>query len=632
MKPAVILSLIASVLGLQGAEAPQVPISTPGVGQVLATLKPGHPRLLMTLEDFARLRGQVATNAVLKPWYQRVVRNADALLRQAPAKYEIPDGLRLLATSRRVVDRVYTLALVYRLSGDKKYAERAGQELAAAAAFPDWNPRHFLDTAEMTHAFAVGYDWLYDVWTPEQRAVWREAMVEKGIKVAIECHRGVAPQRVASFWVKARHNWNQVCNGGIGMGALALADERPELASEFLAAALKSIQLAMVEYGPDGAWGEGPGYWGYATSYNVDFLAGLESALGTDFGLSTIAGFSEAGSFPIFAQGPTGKSFAYADAHEGRINAPCLFWLARKFHRPDYAAFQLKATSGSPLDMVWYDPQFDVSAAKSAPLDKYFRGPEVVTLRSAWADPSAVFVAFKAGDNKANHSHLDLGTFTLDAMGTRWATDLGSDDYNMPAYFGNQRWTYYRLRAEGHNTLVLNPGQEADQDPKAAARVIQFQTSPRRAFGIADLTPAYARQASQVRRGVALLERNQVLVQDEVRFRQPGDFWWFLHTEARVELEANGQSAVLSQDAKKMRVQILSPTEARFTVMDARPLPTSPDPSMQAKNNRVRKLAVHLTPLAETRLAIVFSPITSDSRASAELPKVTPLSMWTANP
>ena len=34
-----------------------------------------------------------------------------------------------------------------------------------------------------------------------------------------------------------------------------------------------------VEYGPDGAWAEGPGYWRYATQYNVVFLAALETAL-----------------------------------------------------------------------------------------------------------------------------------------------------------------------------------------------------------------------------------------------------------------------------------------------------------------------------------------------------------------
>ena len=45
-----------------------------------------------------------------------------------------------------------------------------------------------------------------------------------------------------------------------------------------------SIVLAMKTFGPDGGWPEGPGYWNYATAYNIFYLAALETALGTDFG------------------------------------------------------------------------------------------------------------------------------------------------------------------------------------------------------------------------------------------------------------------------------------------------------------------------------------------------------------
>src|SRR6185369_15727008 len=114
------------------------------------------------------------------------------------------------------LNRIYTLALLYRLEGNQQYAERAWQELRAAADFKDWNPRHFLDTAEMTHAFAVGYDWLYEVWTPEQRASLRNAIVDKGLEPALRCYRGTASY---PEFPTMRHNWNQVCNGGIGMGA-----------------------------------------------------------------------------------------------------------------------------------------------------------------------------------------------------------------------------------------------------------------------------------------------------------------------------------------------------------------------------------------------------------------------------
>ena len=67
----------------------------------------------------------------------------------------------------------------------------------------------------------------------------------------------------------------------------------PDLAAEIVGAAVPSLKLAMAEFAPDGAWGEGPGYWAYATSYNVVMIAALESALGSDFGLPQAPGFSE---------------------------------------------------------------------------------------------------------------------------------------------------------------------------------------------------------------------------------------------------------------------------------------------------------------------------------------------------
>jgi hypothetical protein len=48
----------------------------------------------------------------------------------------------------------------------------------------------------------------------------------------------------------------------------------------------------------------------------------MQTALGDDFGLSKIDGFSQAGMFPIYIQGPLGKTFNYADAHEGGLSAP----------------------------------------------------------------------------------------------------------------------------------------------------------------------------------------------------------------------------------------------------------------------------------------------------------------------
>jgi hypothetical protein len=597
------MGLVSSAPAAPRASEFQPPVNIPPAAQILATLRKEHPRLLAHADEFARLRQRVAAEPQLGQWLEAIRRQGERILKEAPSRYEIPDGLRLLGTSRRVLGRVQTLGLLYRLDGDRRWADRAWTELEAAAQFKDWNPRHFLDTAEMTHAFALGYDWFYEAWTDAQRATLRQAMVEKGLKLALQVleeNRG---------WAAARHNWNQVCNGGISMGALALAEVEPDLAGRCLHLALRSLQRPMLEFAPDGAWAEGPGYWNYATTYNVVILAALQTALGTDFGLPNIAGFAEAGMFPIYATGPLDRTFNYADAHEGTIRAPHLFWLARQFNRPLYAWYQRQHAAPHPLDLLWFDPRGEQPAAGTLPLDKYFRHAEVVTLRSGWAERDALFVGFKAGDNKANHSHLDLGSFVLDARGVRWALDLGSDDYNLPGYFGKQRWTYYRLRAEGHNTLVLNPGQEPDQDPAAATRVTRFESKPDRAFAVADLTPAYAKHARRVERGVALLNRRQVLVQDELQADAPADVWWFLHTGAKAQVGADGTTATLTQGSARLEARILAPANARFEVRPPTPLPGAPKPEKQADNRGVRKLAIHLPAARDLRLAVLLTPL-----------------------
>lgn len=614
--------LISGALGGGRAQAAEVgatnALPIPSGEAMLARVRPGHPRLLASSNEFVRLRERAGTDGRLQAWQRKLRDEAEGLLGQAPSRYEIPDGLRLLSVSRRVLHRTQLLGLLHRLDGGRRWRDRLWEELSAAAAFPDWNPRHFLDTAEMTHAFALGYDWLFDAWSAGQREVLRAAMVEKGLKPALEVHRKKAG------WSRARHNWNQVCNGGIGMGALALAEVEPALAGELLPAVLLSVQLPMAEFAPDGAWAEGPGYWNYATTYNVVLLAALETALGTDFGLGALPGFAEAGSFPLYLMGPLDRTFNYADGGDGAIRAPHLFWMARRFQRPAYAAYQARVASPEPLDLLWYDAGLG-AAVNPLPLDKHFRGADIMTFRSAWDDRQAFFVGFKAGDNKANHSHLDLGSFVLDALGYRWAMDLGAENYNLPGYFGGARWTYYRLRAEGQNTLVLNPGPGPDQDPKAAARVERFESTPARAVAVVDLTPAYARHARSVRRGVALLDRTRLMVQDEVRADAPVDAWWFMHTPARIRLSEDGRSAELQQGEAVMRAKLLSPAGARFEDRPATPLPGTPGPEGQNPNRNVRKLTVHVPGARELRLTVMLSP---EAQAAGSPPMVRGLDEW----
>ena len=145
-------------------------------------------------------------------------------------------------------------------------------------------------------------------------------------------------------------------------------------------------------------------------------------------------------------------------------------------------------------------------------------------------------------------------------------------------------------------------------------------------MALADLTPAYGDRATRVQRGVALVDRRYVLVQDELDARK-ADVWWFMHTPAAVTLEADGRSATLSQGGVKLLARLVSPAGVRFEVRPATPLPSSPNPKGQKANADVRKLAIHVAAAEHLRIVVALVPV--DGKADAQwTPKIVPLAQW----
>jgi autotransporter-associated beta strand protein len=623
----------------------------PGEGNYLATLASGHPRLFITRQKVAWLQQQLAagTDARLTAWYNSLKSSADSLRSQPVNSYIQDDRGTILSVSRSVLDRTYKWALGWLVTGESVYAERLYQELekaanptgsTAAGDFPDWHPPHFLDVAEMTHAFAIGFDWLYDYWTPARRDVLRRALANRGLAPGkAEYDRNVG-------WTQpSNNNWNLVCTGGLTLGALAIAGESAAdttLVEQILHRSVTKVAPVMARYTADnGAWYEGPGYWDFATDYNIRMLAALESALGSDFSLSAIRGLSLTGYCPPYLVGPTRLSFNFADAGAGNVSGSQLFWLARRFHVPFYAWYQRTYGGAEALGLFWYDSRGQDPLTTGLPTDTWFRGAtgatsfavqDIVTLRSRWLDARATYIAAKAGEVGASHGNLDAGSFVLDANGQRWAVELGADDYALPGYFSEpQRWTYYRMRAEGQNTLVINPGSDGGQVLRARPPVVLFAPEPNLERGavVMDLTSAYA-GATRVQRGLLLSHRRRhVLIQDEIHYAAPAEVWWFLHfgTDKTAEVGSDGTSVTLSRGSDRLWLKILS-GGGTFQVRAAAPLPSSPNPAGQNTNTTIRKLAIRLDGVTRATLAVYAVPLVAGEAPPASLPAVVALADW----
>lgn len=519
-------------------------------------LNPNHPRILITEKQCAETAALLESDSELQKLYASVEAEAEKLLKNPKTVEYLIVGPRLLTQSRNCLRRVLTLGTVYRLTKDpeKRVAcrERAMAEIRAAEAFPDWNPSHFLDTAEMTAAFAVAYDWFFADLSEAERKMMADAIYEKGI----------LPSKTRHGWQNSSYNWNQVCNGGMTLGALAIADavgdEKKKELEETVQTCLKTVAKAMKSFAPDGAWAEGPAYWCYTTLYTIFYIEALESSLGSDFGLCDFEGFSLTGNAQIAVASPRGVSFNFADAGPGNVANSQLMWLGNRFHHPEWNAFYLQFHSGVYPTAVWYYRPAQVDF-QTVPKDFYFREAEIATFRSAWQDPDAWFVGFKAGGNAVNHSHLELGNFILEHEGIRWAADLGADNYNLPGYFGSLRWTYYRLATRGQNTLCID---EQNQNPKAFAKIENFRTDSESGSASADLSEAYENQLTSARRSVFLDRKNDcVLLTDEIGAGTPETVGkplvWQFHTQAEIQISDDGKTAVLTETVDRDKVKSL---------------------------------------------------------------------------
>ena len=521
-----------------------------------------HPRLCLTKNRFEDIKNQIKIDPFLKQLVDALLKKADEIIELPSTEFKIT-GPRMLKNCQQILARITTLILAFYLTEDKKYVDRTKQELFTAADYPHWNKDHFLDTAELVTAFAIAYDWLYHELAKSELLSIKKALLEKGLIIGLK-------EQEAAWWIRNRYNWNQVCHGGLLIGALALADEEGELCDKILRNSIRYLPIALETYSPDGGWEAGPEYWEYATQYSTLVIDALRTALNDDFGLSDMPGVNFSGLFPVHAAGPFDLYFNFADADPEHEAKPSYFWLGKKFNlkaciNENHRLLKEKIkNNGSPdaFDIIWYQPfQKNVEPLSQTAI---FEGVKAFFMRSQWHDPNAFFVGFKGGNNQADHAHLDLGSFVLDAVGERWAFDLGRDNYDLPGYWdfseGGERWKYFRLNNLSHNTLTINNDfQRADAD----APITHYGTSDKKRFAIADLTKAYLPHVKSVLRGVALLGGDIVVVQDEILWlSDEKKVCWNLVTDA--EISVNKQIATLEKAGKVLFVKIVSPISAEF--------------------------------------------------------------------
>jgi hypothetical protein len=544
------------------------------------------PRLVLNKEIEKNLRIKLKADPLVQNIYKTIKYNAEEVLTKELITLDIPENptsqKNQLGISRDFLFRVNMLAMVYRIEKDKRMLNRLNDEVIAACNFPSWNPKHFLDVGEMSLAIALAIDWTAGHLPKSTIALAKKSLIEKGIKASWP-ENGSTPS-----WVNNTNNWNQVCNAGMIAASIAVAELEPELATKTIHRSINGMNNALREYGPDGAYPEGPIYWGYGTQFSVVTAAIFESAFGTDFGLSAFPGFMESAVYAMLTISPSNKLYSYADCNEEAegYGTFTLSWFASKTGNKTFLDENYFLTSPEKMKnfsrlagagLVW-TAQF--SEKVTTPLPTAWMGGganPVVIFTGGEKNVNGFYFGGKGGRGTVNHGNMDGGSFIFELNGVRWSIDPGNQSYGLLERAGFNlwascqdcdRWKLLTKNNFGHSTISVN-NQLHVVDGKA--EIIDFKDGEQPEATI-DLTPAFAGQLKSAQRRFVKEDLASLIIEDNIEISAETKFiTWQMLTQADVQPIKGG--AVLRQDGQTLKLENLLHSEIMVSVISLDPPP-----------------------------------------------------------
>ncbi len=577
-----------------------------------------HPRLIVNDAKIAQIKELAKTDSYYKSLVDDAIALADADLTDEILTYSFNDDMRTNTNADRFEIRIKKLAFAYLLTGDEKYAERAWKELESVSTFPDINFSHVIDAGIWSSGLAFGYDWIYDYLNEEQRKTLSDAIIRLSLKTLNRAYYAGLPSngtagtnngggiQATNAFVRWKGNYSTFVNCGAIIASLAVAEDAPDLAFDTIEKALQSLEYAMIGFSPDGIWIESPNYWRTMIQDMAYSYGSLDSVMGTNYGLMDAPGIEETCRNLINYTSPN-QRFSYGD---DQTSSSLLFsfdsfsYFSHYFNQRDVAMMRkiklddelrvkygnkMDAADPSILDVTYYIPgvtEEDLNTIKRVSVAK---GMESFVVHEDFTDPNALFFAAAGGPTTFYHEHNDGGDFTFDLNGEAWAYIIGAGNYNVGSY-----QTRYSSRAEGHNTLTINPDEDLSQQAGSFAEIIDYGESDYGAYAVMDMTSLY-KDAEDMKRGFYIGDNfSSVTVRDEMRFKEKVTGYWFMHTDADATM-LDKNTIILSKNGKSITVKVNVDKAALYdvSIMKAEKLPTSPVVDGDGSYPNIRKVAIY---------------------------------------
>ena len=561
---------------------------------------PGKSRVLMSNEALVALRKLAKTDDTLKDlvaaFKLEYGLKSDRFLSR-PTVDASDDALTAAA------ERLIAFSMLYRVTGDKVYSERTAKEAEALATLSSWGDASMCTTAEVAFGVSIAYDWCHNGWSEARKAIIERAILRNALRPAVEAYNGGQRTWDGGSAVAAEINM------GFLAAALALADVYPETTLKIFTRVLRNAEQIMPAFSPDGGFAEGVHAWERAARATAFLVRMLQTACGKDYGFSKLPGFAATAYFPMYSETANG-AWNYHNDSATAVDTSALSCYTQITANPVFAWWRRKELLTCKKQVNAYDLLFFVPTEEkdyNLPLDAVYRNAGLAMMR-ADREGSGMIACLHGGKNNDRDSDLDVGSFILECAGERFICETGGVP-SIP--------TLLRRRAEGQNTVVINPTEEhiPDQNPGACAPLAEMKSSAERVFAILDMSDA-SDALIRAKRGVMLTENRTVaVVQDEMTMTEASNVLWSIYTPADVRLSASGRAAWLTINEKTMLCKLCGVGyPARFEAA--------------VGESGLTKLFVRIEGKSQLRMAVVFRMAMEGDKLSDKHYELVPMSHW----
>lgn len=592
--------------------------------EMTTVIERGHPYMIATDENVNKLKEYAfGRDEFLTKQYAIVKAEADELLTKGIFTIDSEVASNSMNNTKAMwsYTHIMTLGIVYLVEGDTRYAERAWRQVEYLCSLDSWGKLQLIDNVQFAWAVGFCYDWLYDWLSDEQKATLITGLRRLHLDMASDVYKNPDDPKYKYSFHQAffsKENHGIMDNSCTFLASMAIAETDFDFMTELMWYSHNQFNVPLVTFYPDGAWIEGYSYWSYAGPYVARHLQAMKSAFGHCFGYDELDFIGKLADFPIYITSDYAAITTDNSHFQTKPAANPIYYTIGSL-TDNIGLQKLSVRKVNELKnpdavfLLMYDPALNYDGDIELSLDKHFRALDNVTMRSSYNGTQNTFAAMHVRADLGIEGMAHRGSIAFDALGERWISDMGRENYYTGYFDTDKHFNWYRTRTESGSCILINPSAAAGQEKIADVCVDTLQSSGGEAYAVSDLTAAYSTQVSSYTRGIQLTDNRRVLVvQDELVLKEASQVYSLFNIyKADVELVENGKCAILSKNGKKVYVTVDCTNDFTLGTMPAEPFETSPMPDSSTPNSpnpNFTKLFIRFDNAESVNVRVCFIP------------------------